>query len=56
MTAHCNTHLQRHVAEGGLREQLQQDLEQVGLKDVAQRHPGEVDRQRVQRGADEVRL
>eukprot|EP00983_Pelagomonas_calceolata_P037039 1136160-Pelagomonas_calceolata.AAC.7 len=39
-----------------LREQLQQDLQQVGLKDVAQGHPCQVHRQGVQGGADEVGL
>ena len=40
--------LQRKVAVGWLREMLQQDLHQVGLKDVAQRDPRQEGMQRSQ--------
>jgi hypothetical protein len=34
LLAHLRQALQGHIAEGWLWEQLQQDVEQVGLKDV----------------------
>ena len=39
--AYLSETLQRQISESRLREQLEQNLHQIGLKDIAQRHPGE---------------
>ena len=47
--------LEGNIAVGRLREELEEDLNDVGLKNVAQGHPGEVGVQGGERGADQVR-
>lgn len=48
--------LSARAPEMRLREKVQKYLHEVGLEDVAQRHPSEVHVQRRQRGANELRL
>lgn len=56
MVAHLCQALQRDVAKGGLGKELQQDFDDIGLEDVAERDPGQVGVERGQGGANQVWL
>ena len=55
-STHLSEALEGDVAEGLLREQLEQDLDQVGVEDVGEGDPGQKGVQRGQRGPNQLRL